>query len=162
MSRKFYLDMKRKKMVIIKDKVGTTEENYLFIKEAVSSVLDYEELSKNLEVSVSIVDDHSMHNLNRKYRGVDSTTDVLSFPQYNSKEEIKTVNRGTIGDVVINLSKVMSQAEEYGHSKKREIVYLVIHSMYHLLGYDHIEEEDKKRMRIKEEEVYSKYFGELI
>ncbi len=150
-------------MILINDKEGIQEENYKLIRKAITSVIDYEGLSKDLEISVTIVDDLSMRNLNRKHRGIDRTTDVLSFPQYNSLDEIKKESHSTIGDVVINISKVISQAEEYGHSIKREMVYLVIHSMYHLLGFDHVEKEDKKIMRMKEESVYNKYFlGELV
>ena len=82
---------------------------------------------------------------------MDSPTDVLSFPMYDNPEEIQEGD--LLGDVVICMDKVIAQAEEYGHSRERETVYLFTHSVLHLLGYDHMTEEDKKEMRSREEEV---------
>lgn len=104
------------------------------------------------DVSVTFVSPEEIHQLNRDYRGVDRVTDVLSFPQYNSPEEMQG-DLIELGDVVICREQAEAQAEEYGHSFQREIIYLFVHSILHLLGYDHMEEEEKKEMRAREEEV---------
>lgn len=114
-----------------------------------------------IEISLSFVSLEEIHRLNRDYRGVDSPTDVLSFPMVDDfaglqemYEDLgKLPDELLLGDVVICTDKALQQAEEYGHSKERELVYLFTHSVLHLLGYDHMEEEDKRRMRAREEEV---------
>lgn len=114
-----------------------------------------------IEISLSFVSLEEIHRLNRDYRGVNSPTDVLSFPMvddFASLQEMyedlgKLPDELLLGDVVICTDKALQQAEEYGHSKERELVYLFTHSVLHLLGYDHMEEEDKRRMRAREEEV---------
>ena len=105
-----------------------------------------ENLDQNVEVSVSFVGDDEIRDLNRDYRGVDKSTDVLSFPM---DDEFIIDNR-ILGDVIINTRRVMEQAEELGHSNERELSYLTVHSILHLLGYDHMEDEDKKEMRERE------------
>lgn len=113
--------------------------------------------SEGCVLSVSFVSPEEIHVLNRDYRGVDRTTDVLSFPQFEGPEEIKEMCGQPfpveIGDVVINNDQVEKQAVEFGHSYERELIYLFLHSVLHLLGYDHIEEDDKKVMRAREEEI---------
>ncbi len=104
------------------------------------------------EVSVSFVDAEEIRRLNAEYRGVDSVTDVLSFPQYDGTEE-QAFEVIALGDVVICNERAEAQAEEYGHSYEREIIYLFVHSMMHLLGYDHMEPEEKAEMRAREEAV---------
>lgn len=106
------------------------------------------------EISVTFVDLDEIHRLNKAYRGVDSPTDVLSFPQFaDLEEEIPEVSEICLGDVVICMEKARMQAEEFGHSFERELVYLFTHSILHLLGYDHMEEEEKQAMRMREEEI---------
>jgi probable rRNA maturation factor len=109
-----------------------------------------------VEISVTFVSTEEIHELNRIYRGKDSVTDVLSFPQYESTEEMKKV-KGVLclGDVVICPEQALLQADEFGHSGERELVYLFVHSVFHLLGYDHMEEEDKNEMRAQEEKIMS-------
>ncbi|WP_459128657.1 rRNA maturation RNase YbeY [Guggenheimella bovis] len=131
-----------------------TEEENNYIERAIESVLKIEDLSMEGEVSVSVFDSEMIRSLNRDYRGIDRTTDVLSFPQYTSLEEIRTERYLFLGDIVLNVEKMKEQALEYGHSTEREIAYLTIHSMYHLLGFDHENENDKQAMRKKEEEAY--------
>lgn len=104
------------------------------------------------EVSVSFVDREEIHGLNKKYRGVDSVTDVLSFPQYEDTADM-VGDVIELGDVVICRDRAAEQADEFGHSFQREIIYLFTHSILHLLGYDHMTEADKKEMRGREEEV---------
>lgn len=106
------------------------------------------------ELSVTFVGLDEIHELNREYRGVDRPTDVLSFPQFEDlEEEIPEVGEICLGDVVICREKAEEQAEEFGHSFERELVYLFTHSVLHLLGYDHMEENEKKVMRQREEEI---------
>lgn len=113
---------------------------------------------ENVEISLSFVSMDEIRQLNRDYRGVDRPTDVLSFPMIENFEDYEEMLGGfgealLLGDVVICLDKALQQAEEYGHSKEREIVYLFVHSVLHLLGYDHMTEEDKREMRAREEAV---------
>ena len=109
---------------------------------------------KRCEISVTFVDLDEIHELNKQYRGVDKPTDVLSFPQfYDLEEEIPEVCEICLGDVVICEQKAREQAEEFGHSFERELVYLFTHSVLHLLGYDHMEDDEKKAMREREEEI---------
>ena len=111
------------------------------------------------EVSLSFVSAEEIHQLNRDFRGVDSVTDVLSFPLLEDLGELAELDEDeegeqlALGDVVICVPRAEEQAEEFGHSREREIVYLFVHSMLHLLGYDHMEEDEKKEMRAREEEV---------
>ncbi len=113
------------------------------------------------EISLSLVSLDEIHELNRTYRGIDRPTDVLSFPMVEDFDALQkmydqigeSTDELLLGDVVICLDKALQQAEEYGHSKEREIVYLFTHSVLHLLGYDHMDEEEKKIMRAREEEV---------
>ena len=109
---------------------------------------------KRCEISVTFVDLDEIHELNKQYRGVDKPTDVLSFPQFDDlEEEIPEVCEICLGDVVICERKAREQAEEFGHSFERELVYLFTHSVLHLLGYDHMEDDEKKAMREREEEI---------
>lgn len=122
------------------------------IKNAIDKVGEIYNLEKNTEVSVTLVKDEEIKRLNNKYRGVDKVTDVLSFPlEFQMEFPINM-----LGDIVINLNKIKSQAEEFGHSEERELSYLTVHSMLHLLGYDHIEEDDRKEMRHEEKIVMKK------
>lgn len=108
------------------------------------------------ELSLTFVDRAAIQELNRQYRGVDRPTDVLSFPQYESKEEMINQAYLAIGDLIICLDIAGRQAADYGHSLEREVSYLFVHGLLHLLGYDHIEAEDKVEMRKLEEELLSK------
>lgn len=122
-------------------------------EKTITEVLRVENISENVEVSLSIVDKETIHKLNKDYRNVDRETDVLSFPM----DEEGFDNEGNplilLGDIVICLDVAEDQAADFGHSLEREIMYLICHSTLHLLGYDHIEEDDKKVMRSKEKEV---------
>ena len=127
------------------------------IEEAAKVCLELEEVDSNLtEISLTFVDMEEIQNLNREYRGIDSVTDVLSFPQFESKDEFPKVGEIIMGDVVICTEKAMLQAEEFGHSPEREIIYLFTHSLLHLMGYDHMEEDEKRIMRQKEEAVMNR------
>ncbi len=112
----------------------------------------------NIYVSVTLTVPDEIHKINLKYRKVDRETDVLSFPMFE-KEEIENIIKNDykfedcLGDIVISIPKVEEQAEEYGHSFERELAYMCVHGFYHLMGYDHMVESDKKVMRAKEDEV---------
>ena len=106
------------------------------------------------ELSVTFVDLEEIHELNKIHRGVDSPTDVLSFPQFEDVcEEAPEEGEICLGDVVICRDKAAQQAEEFGHSFEREILYLFVHSVLHLLGYDHMEDDEKRVMRTREEKI---------
>lgn len=131
----------------------------LLIRRCCHAVLEEEHFGHDAEVSVRFVDNETIHKLNAQYRNVDRPTDVLSFPL--GEDGVYDTNYATgaklLGDIVISLEKAMEQAEAYNHSLQREIGFLTVHSMLHLLGYDHenggIEE---VRMREKEEKVLTK------
>lgn len=114
--------------------------------------------NKKLYVNVVLTDSKNIRKINKEHRNIDKETDVLSFPMYE-REDIKDLNpenEDILGDMVISIEKVKENAVEYGHGFTRELAYMVVHSFYHLLGYDHMEEADKKEMREKEENVLEK------
>ena len=114
--------------------------------------------SEEAEVSLTLVDDARIHELNRDYRGVDRPTDVLSFALQEETEEepeILDYEDDLLGDIIISVQRARVQAAEFGHTFERELVYLAVHGTLHLLGYDHMEEEDKNQMRQQEEAVMS-------
>ncbi|WP_352419856.1 rRNA maturation RNase YbeY [Proteiniborus sp.] len=121
------------------------------IEKVVLECLKIENKDTGYEVSVTFVDDEEIRELNREYRDVDKSTDVLSFPLEENEFDIPEDT--LLGDIVISAETAKRQSEEYGHSLDREIAYLTAHSMFHLLGYDHMNEDDKKTMRHKEKEV---------
>lgn len=108
---------------------------------------------ERLSMSVSFVSADEIKDLNREYRGKDAVTDVLSFPQFDPYEYMQDWDEVSLGDVVICEERAHQQAEEFGHSYERELIYLFVHSCFHLLGYDHETEEEKRVMREKEEKI---------
>ena len=131
------------------------------MEKALSLILESEGVDEDgADVSVSFVSSDKIRELNRDYRDVDSVTDVLSFPQFETVDELIESEEDTgvaeLGDVVICMDRAKSQAEEFGHPLKREVIYLFVHSILHLLGYDHMEEDEKKIMRAREEETMEK------
>ena len=124
------------------------------MKEAAVLCLAEEGLDhENAEISVSFVSMEEISALNRHYRGVDKVTDVLSFPQYSSVSDIPRGMRIVLGDIVICTDQALLQADEFGHSPERELVYLFVHSLFHLLGFDHGSDSEKDEMRVLEEKV---------
>lgn len=107
----------------------------------------------DIEISITFVDDEEIRSINSQFRDVDNVTDVLSFPQFEFADEIPDAGMVALGDVVICEEQAHRQAEEFGHSFERELIYLFVHSMFHLLGYDHIKEDEKAQMRQAEEDV---------
>ena len=113
---------------------------------------------KKLYVNIVLTNPENIRKINREYRNIDKETDVLSFPMFE-KEELekrKDLNEDILGDIVISIERVNEQAKEYGHSFEREFAYMAVHGFYHLMGYDHMEENDKKEMRQKEENILQK------
>ena len=127
-----------------------SEETYNKIQLAINKTLEYENFTKPSQVSVSLVNSEEIKTLNNYYRNIDKTTDVLSFPMDDDEFEDEVI---ILGDVVLCLDKAKEQSIEFGHSLDREICYLTVHSTLHLLGFDHMEEEEKKEMREHEEKV---------
>lgn len=112
-----------------------------------------EEIPAYAEVDLLFVDNETIRGMNREYRDKDSATDVLSFPMYEADEPLDEDEELLFGDIVISLERAQEQCEEYGHSLEREVMYLLVHGLLHLAGYDHMEEEEKKQMRAQEEKL---------
>ena len=115
--------------------------------------------NSKMYITVTFTNPENIQKINKEYRNIDKPTDVLSFPMFE-KEEIKEkiknndfLHEDILGDIIISIEKVQEQAREYGHSFERELSYMLVHGFYHLMGYDHIEEKDKKEMRTKEEKI---------
>ena len=124
----------------------------------VERVLNYavsKEKLEKVEFNVIIVDNNYIHELNKNYRGIDRETDVITFALEDDNIVVNGSGYKTLGDIYISVEKANLQAKEYGHSFLREICFLAVHGFYHLLGYDHMEEEEAKIMFAKQEEVLS-------
>ena len=129
-------------------------------EELINDVLDFamkKEKLENTSFSVIFVDNNYIHELNKNYRNIDRETDVITFALEDEKDIINGSENRMLGDVYISLEKAHSQAEEYGHSFKRELSFLAVHGFYHLLGYDHMTPEEEKIMFGKQEEVLSEF-----
>ena len=129
----------------------------MLLRRAVEETLRYEGYQNDVEVSITLTDDAGIHELNERFRGVDAPTDVLSFPltDFEGGEEPPTDEPEiALGDIVISLERARAQAAEFGHSFDREIAFLTVHSMLHLLGYDHVDsEEDDREMRARQSAI---------
>lgn len=130
----------------------------MLVRHAVETTLDYEQYENPIEVSVTFTDNEGIRELNRKFRNIDRPTDVLSFPlfDYTGESEEPPVDEfvGMLGDIVISLEQAKKQAEEFGHSFEREAAFLTVHSMLHLLGYDHEAGGDEEAdMRRRQREI---------
>ncbi len=126
---------------------------YALMEQAVRCSLAFENCSGQYEVDITLVDNKKIQTLNKQYREKDSVTDVLSFPQWDEVPKISNQYPIHIGDIVINVSRAEEQAQSYGHSLTRELVFLTVHSAFHLLGHDHELEDERKIMRSREEAV---------
>ncbi|MGL5574681.1 MAG: rRNA maturation RNase YbeY [Sarcina sp.] len=159
-----YTDNRQEKYEITKEFENT-------LKNTIEFTLKEELVDRVCEVSLVFVDNNEIREINKETRGIDKATDVLSFPMidypngkvykevYTGKELNKTYFDGEeliLGDIVLSLERADEQREEFNHSFSRECSYLVVHSVLHLLGYDHMEEDEKKIMRAREEEILSK------
>jgi len=135
-------------------------ERYIeLIEKVIGQAFSIEGIDKlNLYINVILTNPENIRKANNEYRNVDKETDVLSFPMFEKNEIENMLEKGNdiqevLGDIIISISKVEEQAKEYGHSFEREFAYMLIHGFYHLMGYDHMTEEEKNEMRQKEEGV---------
>ena len=157
---------KRHYIPVTADVPGVSDGQRAFLRRAIRTALAAEGVDFPCEVDVLLTNDSGIHAINREMRQVDRPTDVLSFPEFDltpgQLPGAEDADPGTglvpLGDMVISMEHVAAQAKEYGHPKRRELSYLVVHSVLHLLGYDHLDEgEEKARMRAREEAI----LGEL-
>lgn len=139
------------------EKIALSEYMEKRLHDGLNAVARLHGLDDMTEVDITIVDDEEIHTLNREYRNVDRPTDVLSFALDEGEEDEPELIDGPeeylLGDIIISAETAQRQGEEFGHGLEREIVYLAVHGLLHLLGYDHMTDEDKKVMRAKEEEA---------
>lgn len=130
------------------------------IKLVVEKALEVENAKCDVNLSIVVTDNENIKEINKEQRNIDNPTDVLSFPGYEKEEweELKNDENEIvyIGDIVVSKEKIVEQAKEYDTGFEREFCYLIAHGMLHLMGYDHMEDEDKKVMRGKEEEIMKK------
>ncbi len=140
------------------------------VKRVIEACLDYEDCPYETEISVLFTDDEEIKKINKEYRDIDAPTDVLSFPavDYDTPGDFSRLEEMVyeyfhpetgeliLGDIVISVDKAYAQAEEYGHTIEREIAFLTAHSMFHLFGYDHMEEDERLIMEEKQSDVLTK------
>lgn len=142
--------------------VPVTKELRTLIKKCCLETLYEEGYKGSFEVSVTFTDNKGIQEINREYRNIDKETDVLSFPATDAGESF-TRSRETgcfiLGDIVLSLEKAVSQAQEYGHSFEREAAFLTVHSMLHLLGYDHVNSEEEEREMFGKQEIILEAMG---
>ena len=153
------------------EKIEVNEELVNELENTIKFALKEEKVEVPCEISLLFVDNDEIREINNETRGIDRETDVLSFPMldytknkvfkdiylnYEFDETFMDGEELVLGDIVLSLEKALEQSKEYNHSFKREASYLVVHSVLHLLGYDHMEEEEKKIMRAREEEILEK------
>lgn len=140
------------------DKLPVSYKLKMLVRRAIEETLDYEQYQNTCEVSVTFTDNEGIHKLNLQFRGIDRPTDVLSFPlfDYEGESEEPPVDdfKGMLGDIVLSLEQAQLQGEEFGHGFAREVAFLTVHSMLHLLGYDHeTGEEDEADMRRRQSTI---------
>ena len=123
------------------------------IAQVAKRCLQKEGIEDEVEIGVTFTDNEGIREINREYRNIDSATDVLSFPMYEADEALVDEDVILFGDIVISLERAQEQSVEFGHSLEREVMYLLVHGLLHLSGYDHMNDDDKKVMRRKEEEL---------
>ena len=131
------------------NKLEFTPDLEKLIETVIEKAFEYENVEPR-NVSVLICDNDEIKKLNGQFRNIDSPTDVLSFPMYDEDGEL---DPDELGDIVISLERAAAQAEEFGHSLKREVAFLTAHSMLHLFGYDHIDDSEREEMFEKQEEI---------
>ena len=130
------------------------------INKVVKECFKEEKLEKSkLIITITLTNNESIQKINKEYRNIDRATDVLSFPMFERKEIEEKIEKNNfpcedvLGELIISIEKVEEQAKEYGHSFERELAYMTVHGFYHLMGYDHMEEDEKKEMREKEDVI---------
>lgn len=141
------------------DKVPLPEDTEKLIEICAVGALEEEGIDDDAELSVTLTDNENIRVMNNEHRGIDRATDVLSFPMgdENGFDTDPETNAIILGDIVISMERAKEQAEEYGHSFRREFAFLLMHSMFHLLGYDHVNSEEEERVMFgKQEKVLEK------
>lgn len=153
------------------NKIEVEDDFVIKLIEVIEFALKEEEVDIKCEISLLFVDNEQIKGINNETRGIDRETDVLSFPmlEYEDKKVFKEIYKNykfspadfdgeelVLGDIVLSLEKSLEQSEEFNHPYEREAAYLVVHSVLHLLGYDHMEEDEKSIMRSREEEILNK------
>lgn len=160
--------MKAEHRILMSSELGEdTADIEGLLSEVISAALRLQGVDIPCEVNVLLTDDEGIRRLNREQRNVDASTDVLSFPmlelQPGDRPAVDDVEPGTnmvpLGDMALNVDRARSQGEEYGHGEKREIAYLAVHSILHLLGYDHMDEGAMKQQMREREEAILKELG---
>lgn len=144
------------------DKTNSVNEDYVtMIQDLLSFAAKEEGVTQESEISLTFVHNNEIQELNRNYRQKDNPTDVISFAlQEEGEGELQVIGEEipvVLGDIVISVDKAKEQADEYGHSLERELGFLAVHGLLHLLGYDHIEKEDEKKMFSRQEEILNAY-----
>jgi len=138
------------------EKESLTYKMKMLIRRAIIATLEYEKVEEDCEVSITFCDNEKIRELNKKFRNIDKATDVLSFPLFDEDSHDSFVPEidCMLGDIVISLERAKAQAEEFGHSYERETAFLAVHSVLHLLGYDHeLSEADDADMRKRQSDV---------
>lgn len=150
---KIYIDYSNEQ-----DKLSPPNDFEKLVEDCARAALEEEEIEDDAEVSVTLVDNVRIRELNAEFREIDRETDVLSFPLGDNEgfEADPDTDAILLGDIVISLEKAAAQAEEYGHSFRREVAFLITHSLFHLLGYDHMTPEEETEMFAKQEKVLEK------
>ena len=145
--------------IIYKD-IGEDEEYKKIIYKVLEKCYKEEKIENSkLLVTITLTNADNIRRINKKYRNIDKATDVLSFPMFEKYELTEKIEKklfeheDVLGDIIISIPRVEEQAKEYGHNFERELSYMIVHGFYHLMGYDHIKEEDKEKMRPKEEKI---------
>lgn len=147
---------------IIFDEIEENGKYTEIINKVIDECFKHEKLDQlKLYISITLTVPSKIQQANKQYRNIDKATDVLSFPMFEREEIQNLISKkyevkDILGDIIISIPKVEEQAEEYGHSFERELSYMCVHGFYHLMGYDHIDENDKKEMRAKEDEILNK------
>ncbi|KUO73830.1 MAG: rRNA maturation RNase YbeY [Clostridia bacterium BRH_c25] len=144
------------------EKIKVDEALEALVVQVVDKVLSFEECGEEYEVSISFVNNEEIRSLNKEYRGIDKETDVLSFPMVDfteaeleeDDEDVEYIDEEiALGDIVISMEKALEQSEEYGHSFDRELAFLLVHGILHLLGYDHEDGASEGEVFEKQEEI---------
>lgn len=145
---------------IIYQEIEEKKEYEIIIKKVLTQCFKEERLENaKLSITITLTTPKNIQKINKEYRGIDKETDVLSFPMFEKDELEEKIRKNdfqhedVLGDIIISIERVKEQAKEYEHSFERELSYMLVHGFYHLMGYDHIEEADKIKMRPKEEKI---------
>ncbi len=133
------------------------EEYEKLFNDVVLESINFENFESECEISISLVDNCNIQKLNKQFRNIDAPTDVLSFPMLNFEKDEKPEKNENgeiiLGDIVISIDKAINQANEYGHTLRRELAFLTAHSMLHIMGYDHIDDTEREIMFAKQESI---------